>query len=243
MAAWWRRWPDANIGVATGGEAGLVVVDVDPRNGGEDGLHALVCRLGALPLTVCANTGGGGVHLYFRAPRGLKLRCRVVGQGVDFKGEGGYVVAPPSVHASGQRYEWAPERSPWDLPLAELPAAWVDAVVGGGRSDPPTGAADGVAPPIDLDGDDRVARARRYARRLPPAVSGQGGHQQAFIAAMKIARGFELPASVAVDVLLADWNRRCKPPWTRRELEHKARDAWDRGTFPVGGLFSQKERP
>lgn len=123
---WFARWPAANLGILTGQASGLVVLDVD----GDDGkasLQALTAAHGSLPKTLCAKTGRKGTdgkrkgaHYYFRAPVGVPIRnsAGIVGKGLDVRGEGGYVVAPPSLHPSGLLYEWlAPEQ-----PLADLPA-------------------------------------------------------------------------------------------------------------------------
>lgn len=97
--------PAGNLGIATG--KGIVVVDVDPRNGGDATLAKLVESQGELPETPCVQTGGGGQHYYFKA-NGHDLKCGagVIGPGVDLKADGGYCVAPPSVHPSGDPYEW-----------------------------------------------------------------------------------------------------------------------------------------
>jgi putative DNA primase/helicase len=113
IRAWWEQWPDANIGIATGAESDLVVIDVDPRHGGT--LEAL----GELPPTLTVHTGGGGWHLYLNYPDGMTIRNSAstkLGQGIDVRGEGGYVVAPPSLHVSGQRYTWSGPSGIADLP-------------------------------------------------------------------------------------------------------------------------------
>lgn len=110
---WWEQWPDANIGIATGAESRLVVVDIDPRHGGT--LEAL----GDLPPTVAVRTGGDGWHLYFHYPDGFAIRNNAsgkLGQGIDIRGESGYVVVPPSLHASGERYTWLETDEIADLP-------------------------------------------------------------------------------------------------------------------------------
>jgi hypothetical protein len=114
----WTHWPDANIAIRTGEQSGLAVLDVD----GSAGATSLAA-LGPLPATVTARTGGGGLHLYFRWQPGLNCGSSVWGRGLDLRGRGGYVVAPPSGHASGGRYEWL---SDWrgelaDWPLEQLP--------------------------------------------------------------------------------------------------------------------------
>ncbi len=105
---WWTQWPTANIGLLTGAENGVVVVDVDPRNGGDVSIDRLIEERGdfteAAPV---AQTGGGGAHVHFRHPGvPVKSRSNALAAGLDVKADGGYVVAPPSLHESGLRYEW-----------------------------------------------------------------------------------------------------------------------------------------
>lgn len=111
IKAWWSRWPAANIGVPTGGRSGLLVLDVDPRGGGFENLALLERKNGPLPETARARTGGGGVHLFFRYPAGEIVRNSAgqLGTGLDVRGEGGYVVVPPSRTRSD--YEWM-DRAP-----------------------------------------------------------------------------------------------------------------------------------
>ena len=118
---WWREWPGANIGIATGD--GFVALDVDPRNGGDQSLARLEKAYGPLPETVESLTGGGGRHLLF-AVNGQRLRNCDVGPGLELKALGGYVLVPPSNHISGRRYEW--KRSPADMDFEPLPD-WVRA--------------------------------------------------------------------------------------------------------------------
>ena len=110
------EWPeDVNIGIRTGMESGIVVLDVDPRNGGDETFAAL----GDLPPTATVATGGGGKHLYFRLTQPMASGAHKLGQGLDIKADGGYVVAPPSRHKSGQMYRWT--RDPRGG-IADLPA-------------------------------------------------------------------------------------------------------------------------
>jgi hypothetical protein len=114
--------------VATGRHAGFVVIDIDPDHGGVDSMRALVEAHGALPKGPRVRTGSGGWHLLFAHP-GQPIRnsvCRV-GPGIDVRGDGGYVIAPPSLHRSGARYAWTGE--------GELPSMprWLERLV-----DPPT---------------------------------------------------------------------------------------------------------
>jgi Protein of unknown function (DUF3987)/Bifunctional DNA primase/polymerase, N-terminal/Primase C terminal 1 (PriCT-1) len=104
ISNWWNQWPQANIGIPTGAASGLLVVDVDPRNGGDESLESLILKHGQFPHTAEQMTGGGGRHIFFRYRGGSVPKTLAVG--VDLKGDGGYVVAAPSLHASGKRYEW-----------------------------------------------------------------------------------------------------------------------------------------
>lgn len=119
---WWTAYPQANIGLATGAISGVFVLDIDPRHGGENTLGELVKCHGGLPRTVTAKTGGGGFHLYFHHVPGLRNSAGRVGAGVDIRTDGGYVVAPPSIHENGKSYEWAQGLGLEDTPIAEAPA-------------------------------------------------------------------------------------------------------------------------
>ncbi len=115
--------PSANIGVATGKASGLIVIDIDPRNGGDRTLARLARRGKSLTDTVEAITCQNGRHLYYTCDADLQLGKRTLGPGIDVKSDGGYVVAPPSVWSkNGQRYRWL--RSPWRVVIAPLPA-WI----------------------------------------------------------------------------------------------------------------------
>ena len=104
---WWTKWPSANIGISTG-HSKLVVVDVDPRHGGHSSWKKLKEKF-QLPQTLSVITGGKGLHAYFQAPTtAIKNRTNLL-PGIDIRGVGGYVVAPPSVHASGNTYKWDPK--------------------------------------------------------------------------------------------------------------------------------------
>ena len=117
---WWSQWPDANVGIVTGAKSGLVVVDIDPRNGGDDSFADLERTYGSLPKTIQSLTGGGGQHYFFQHPGG-SIKSRPMAEGVDVKADGGYVVAPPSEHFSGRTYAWEGSSHLDDIPLAQLP--------------------------------------------------------------------------------------------------------------------------
>jgi archaellum biogenesis ATPase FlaH len=114
IRTWWTKWRLGNIGISTGAASGFVVLDIDP--GGDDSLAALTRQHGSLPETRAVKTGRGR-QLWFKHPGG-SVRCSasVLGQGLDFRGDGGYVIAPPSIHPNGQRYAFLN-----NCELAELP--------------------------------------------------------------------------------------------------------------------------
>ena len=103
---WWMEAPGANLGLLTGNTTGIVVLDVDPRHGGDQSCQALQEEFGPLPRTLRVKTGGGGEHYYFQHP-GREIRnIADIRPGLDIRGDGGYIVAPPSVHASQNPYKW-----------------------------------------------------------------------------------------------------------------------------------------
>jgi len=119
---WYRRSPDFNVSIVTGAISGLIVVDVDPRHGGDVSLKELEREHGPLPETVESVTGGGGRHLYFAHPGGQIHNRTNVAPGIDIRGDGGCIVAPPSVHPSGKPYRWKKGHAPGQIELASLPA-------------------------------------------------------------------------------------------------------------------------
>lgn len=107
---WWKREPESNIGLATGSISNnicVVDIDIDEEKGidGSDTLSEWERENGELPETCIAITGRGGYHYYFRITEPIKNRANIL-EGIDFRGDGGYVVAPPSIHSNGNEYEW-----------------------------------------------------------------------------------------------------------------------------------------
>jgi hypothetical protein len=121
IEAWWAKHPRANLGVATGN--GLVVLDVDPRNGGEDSFYEMQEQYGALPDTLTVATGGGGWHYYLRVPPGERIpnSSGKLGRGIDVKSDGGFVVGPGSLHLSGNRYDFEASTDLNNIVIAEAP--------------------------------------------------------------------------------------------------------------------------
>jgi len=100
---WYKRWPTANIAIATGAASGLLVVDVDYKSGGLNSLAHLTQAYG--PLNTAKVRTGGGLHFYYRHVDGIGNKVGIAG-GIDVRSTGGYVCAPPSIHYSGKHYSW-----------------------------------------------------------------------------------------------------------------------------------------
>ena len=122
---WWTKCPDANIGIACA-PSGFVVIDVDPRNGGDETFAALQKELGPAPPTWTDLTPGGGQHYYYRDQVGEY--AGTLGPGVDIKFNG-YVLSPPSYIATKDyqgEYRWDVGCHPSESQVAQLPNAWLD---------------------------------------------------------------------------------------------------------------------
>lgn len=187
---WFRRWPDANVGLVTGRVSGLVVVDVDPRHGGEASLQRASEEHGPLPRTVEAETGGGGRHLYFVDPGELVHNRVGILPGIDLRADGGCVVAPPSRHPCGRRYRWVEGGGPDDLPLAPLPRWLLPALRGEGPRGHPPG------------------HWRELVRQ--EVAEGTRNNTLASLAGHLLWRGVD--PQVALELLLAFNRARCRPP-------------------------------
>ncbi len=98
IKAWWAQWPNANIGIATGKASGFWVLDIDGEYPSD---------WPPLEIKPTVRTARG-VHFYFKYPDGQEIKCKIKmhGKDVDVRGDGGYVIAPPSIHPSGVRYEF-----------------------------------------------------------------------------------------------------------------------------------------
>ncbi len=202
---WWRKYPSANVGIAC---EKFCVVDIDPRNGGAEWMADMVGRHARLPATPTARTGSGGFHYLFKLPS-FALKGRA-GPGVDIKKPGGYIVAAPS--KTVERYRWL---RPPETPLAELPA-WLQPLV---RADepPPRIRVSDIA---DVALERRIERARAYLEHVEPAIQGQNGSTRTLVAAAHVTLGFMLEPDHAM-FAMSDWNQRCQPPWSDRELKRK----------------------
>lgn len=204
---WWAKYPDANVAIATG-PSRLLVIDIDPRHGGDVSLSALEDRCGPL-VGKSVKTGGGGEHYYCNMPIvPLKSRANAFGQdypGIDTRGTDGYVIAPPSVHASGSSYTWDPgETKPCRLNVSftNLLAAAMRTPIAGIQDDLP------------IPSGSRRAALIRVAGRW----RNDGMTQDAILLG-----------------LTAINEKQCRPPLEAAEVEKVASEA---GKWKPGDIFS-----
>jgi len=206
--------PDANLGVACDR---LVVLDVDPRHGGDESLAAREHEC-ALPKTWRTLTGGGGQHIFFSCPDGVTVKSYSpgptsgppppLGRGIDIRAKGGYVVAPPSRHISGRHYEFSVDHHPQDTPLAPLPD-WLGERLTARRQADKSDAGDGTAEPIS--GSEWATLTSSPVSEYRDAVALKlCGHLFRHNVDYDLARG-----------LLHAWNSAwCKPPLGFHELNN-----------------------
>jgi hypothetical protein len=130
IRAWWDENPEFNLAIATGTPSGIFILDVDGDTG-EGALTELERERGALPPTVAVITGKGR-HLYFLMPNApVRNSAGKIGEHLDVRGTGGYVLAPPSLHPSGKRYAWAPNSA---SAFAVAPSWLIDKIKGQNRT-------------------------------------------------------------------------------------------------------------
>ena len=252
VAEWWQIAPYANVAVATGtaldgGPSRLGVVDVDSRHNGFASLRALVAATPeakdawvAIRGAPRVATGGGGAHLYVATPE----RANSAGaagtdrEGVDFRGSGGYVVAPPSRHISGGHYRWitplgAATLPPLPGPLAEWLKLPVKPPVSSGTSRTRSHL-DEVADPLARRrlGAYRDAVVAGTEELIATAPNGRQ-HAALFTASCRLfdlARAGLIAHDEARGLLMAAGSRMAtfdpKSPWSQTEISHHVDSSW-----------------
>ena len=218
IGRWWKQWPGANVGVCAGARSGIVVLDIDPRHGGDTSLAAFTHEHGELPATVEALTGGGGRHLVFQYPGGALGNRTSVRPGLDVRGDGGYIVVAPSLHASGQRYRWREGHGPGEINPAEIPPSLLELMTNErtGQTAPDKPIRAGADSITEL-----VQAGQQYVARCA-AVSEGGRNNAAFniaghLFSFMTVGGVRLNQSHVLN-LLRPWNDRNDPPISEREL-------------------------
>lgn len=200
----WFGGADWNVGIATGAASGIVVLDIDPRHGGEETLAKIEAEHGPLPPTWRFLTGGSGEHILFRHPGGtVKNSAGAIGAGVDMRGDGGYIVAPPSEHLSGRPYAISVDHHPDDVALAS-PPAWLAAMLA-----EPVTASKGK---LQIGSDPVDWRAHLGG------IVGEGERNMALARTAGLLLGRGLDPHACLDLLLAFNEARCRPPLAVREV-------------------------
>ncbi len=219
-----REWfrVEQNVAVITGIVSGVVVIDID-----SPAAHKWFVR--RFPRTPWQTRTAKGFHVWYRHP-GVEVRNRARVEtregklAIDVRGDGGYVIAPGSVHASGHRYEFAGD---WNVPRERIPTFWPGWLE---RPERPTP----TRPLSPRPTGDVVERARRYLSAIPKPEIGQGSDERTLYAACRLTRGFGLGEGDAVS-LLWEWAGG-RDGWTRDWIERKVQNAIRYGTETVGNL-------
>jgi hypothetical protein len=216
VCAWWRRWPNANVAIAAGSRSGIVVLDVDPRHAGHRTLADLETRYGSLPKAPTVQTGGGGRHIYLRAPNGVRLSNSAggLGPGLDVRGEGGYVIAPPSQHASGSFYTWDPSSRVDQVPIADAPAWLVELLISPRQS---------FTPSLPHQPPSVRTAPLDFIRLAAGIEEGERDNRLFRLACFLRQRGYSRHQAVAV---ILDAASRCHPPFPPDLAERKVASAW-----------------
>lgn len=215
IKTFWSRFPDANIGIATG--SGIVVLDVDIKNGA-DGLATLGSKP-SLPKTLCVETASGGFHYYFKADQDFRNSSKRLGAGLDTRGYNGYVVAPGSI------VDGKPYRVLNAAPLADTPT-WIAEGLAAKKEKAEAGKLE--------DRDTNIALAAAYLKDdAPLATEGAGGDHTTFTVAAKL-RDYGLTPATAYSLMLSIWNDRCDPPWDPVDLQTKVNNAYKYSSGTAG---------
>ena len=219
LGAWFGTEP-TNLAIVTGAVSNVVVIDADS-------IEALQWATKHLPYTPWQTQTARGFHLFYRHP-GVEVRNRARIEtrdgrvAIDVRGDGGYVIAPGSVHANGAPYAFAGDWTRDDVP--RFWPGWLQRPTRPSQTRPP-----GPPPTGDV-----VERARRYLAAIPPPTIGAGSDAQTLYAACRLARGFDLSAADAEDLLWAWAGGR--PGWTRNWIAEKVTHALRYGSEPMGAL-------
>lgn len=126
IRTWWNLWPKANIGIATGPQSGVWVLDVDKKDGGLETLERIVKENGPFLPTPTQQSGGGGLHYFFAYDHRVKSRVKAI-EGIDTRSDGGLIIVSPSENSTG-KYEWI--NDPKATPISKAPEWLIDMVKG-----------------------------------------------------------------------------------------------------------------
>ena len=207
IAGWWDKHPDSNIGIATGRlSGGLVVIDldIDENKGvnGYDSLKAWQRENGELQETWQSITGRGGYHLLYMSASTHKNRVGLY-EGIDIRGDGGYIVAPPSIHPNGRKYEW--EQGPDEIAIAQADRRVADLLNG-------------------------TVSKKQEKQDFPPMEKiPEGCRTDAMVRLVGRLKGDGLADESIRAAVRSENEKLCVPPLTERELEKTVFPALSRG--------------
>lgn len=193
LRRWLRFKPELNLGLATGRASGLIALDIDVKNNGDESLGRLIREYGELPYTVLSLTGGGGWHYLFRDPSGVaRNSAGTIADGIDVRGEGGLIVLPPSRHSSGRPYTWDAGAHPEDTEPALAPTWLLELIERTGKRR--------GAPPIPA-GQIPAGQRNNSLLRIAGAMRRVGASEQAILSALVVENA-----------------ERCEPPLDAEEV-------------------------
>lgn len=196
---YWTRYPLANIGIRTGEESKIFVLDVDGEKG-KNTLEDLISKHGPLPDTVQSITGSGGEHYLFKFQEGVGSKTGFR-PGLDIRGTGGYIVAPMSIHETGNRYEWELSSRPLETEIADAPE-WLIEIV--------------KDKPFTLEDRPQPKPSSHWQKLMQGLPEGEGRNPAAAsIVGHLLSRRVDL---LLVYELLHLWNERNDPPLEVEEL-------------------------
>jgi len=194
---WWEKYPDSNVGIVTGEISGIAVVDID----GEEGLRSLEeagLPIDELPTAPTAKTGGGGIHIIYRYPEKQDIKTRAgILPNVDIRSDGGFIVAPPSVHISGNSYEWMEGRNLDDLDPSDFDFSLLVEEKDKADDKPKTG-------------------TKWYENYLRGVGEGERNNAATKLAGRYYSMGM---SDAEVSLLLSAWNMNNNPPIPENELQ------------------------
>lgn len=213
-----RNYPISllNLGIRTGivdgTQQAVVVIDLDSPT-------TIAQAHEKLPFTSWRVRTYQGEHWYYRHPGPqyhIDNRVSIQGYPVDIRADGGVIVTPPSIHPSGFQYQFIGNEVSSVDKIPIFSPEWFPKTENNSKH---------VSASKRQQVGNVTDRARKWLATVDGAISGQGGHKQTYKATLGLVKGFSLPPQEAMDLLLAEYNPRCQPPWSEKELWHKVLSA------------------
>lgn len=220
IRSWVRKWPNANLAIMTGRKSQLVVLDIDPNNGGRRSLEALEAKHGRLPNTVISKSGTG-MHFYFAYPadREVPNDARTLGGGVEVKSDGAGITVHPSTHYLGGQYFWV--NDPRNTPLAPLPEWIIEAL------SKPAAEREAAAAAANANASGRALEdftLKEKTRRCQACVDTEPGAPEGDRGRTLVYRIVSLGLDFALErddfrPIVMSWADRCTPQLESREVD------------------------